>query len=58
MTSTRARKGLPVAAAIAALSISLAACSGGGAQKTEDTAGGGGGAGDNSGYTFAMVTHE
>lgn len=38
--------------------IGLAACSGGGAPSTTATGGGGGGAGDNSGYTFAMVTHE
>jgi simple sugar transport system substrate-binding protein len=47
-----------VAVATAALGALLAvsACSGGGAEKTAtDTSGGGGG---NSGYTFAMVTHE
>ncbi len=36
----------------------LAACSGGGAEKSDDTASGSGGGGGNSGYTFAMVTHE
>ncbi len=34
-----------------------AACSGGGAQPTPAASGGGGGGG-NSGYTFAMITHE
>jgi simple sugar transport system substrate-binding protein len=57
MTPRRTRKGLAVAAG-AALAITLAACSGGGAAKTSSSGGGGGGAGDNSGYTFAMVTHE
>ena len=37
----------------------LTACSEGGAPESEgDTGGGGGGAGDNSGYTIAMITHE
>src|SRR4051812_29963151 len=36
---------------------SLAACSGGGAVKN-DTSSAGGGGGGNSGYTFAMITHE
>src|SRR6476659_2643745 len=35
----------------------LTACSGGGAPKTTASSGGGGGGG-NSGYTFAMITHE
>jgi simple sugar transport system substrate-binding protein len=39
----------------ATLVTALAACSGGGAEKTTSSTGGGGG---NSGYTFAMVTHE
>jgi simple sugar transport system substrate-binding protein len=48
-----------VAVATAALGALLAAsaCSGGGAQPT-NTGGGGGGGGGNSGYTFAMITHE
>src|SRR4051795_5655237 len=37
--------------------VSLAACSGGGAVKN-DTSSAGGGGGGNSGYTFAMITHE
>jgi simple sugar transport system substrate-binding protein len=41
--------------AVAALATALGACSGGGAQKTASSTGGGGG---NSGYTFAMITHE
>jgi simple sugar transport system substrate-binding protein len=48
-----------LAAAVGAAAISLAACSGGGAPSSPAAAGnGGGGAGDNSGYTFAMITHE
>jgi len=46
-------------AAVAAVSLAAllaaSACSGGGAQPTSDSGGGGGG---DSGYTFAMVTHE
>jgi simple sugar transport system substrate-binding protein len=48
-------------AAVAAVSLTallaISACSGGGAAPKSDTGGGGGGGG-NSGYTFAMVTHE
>src|SRR4051812_35457329 len=40
----------------ATLVTALAACSGGGAQKTNSSNSGGGGG--NSGYTFAMITHE
>ena len=60
MTPTRTRKSLTVAAGMAtAAALVLSACSSGGAPSTSSTAGsGGGGAGDNSGYTFAMVTHE
>ena len=47
-------------AAVAAVSLTallaVSACSGGGAPPTTDTGGGGGGG--NSGYTFAMITHE
>ena len=47
-------------AAVAAVSLAallaVSACSGGGAAPATDTGGGGGGG--NSGYTFAMVTHE
>jgi simple sugar transport system substrate-binding protein len=49
---TRAALGVVTAASLAV----LAACSGGGAPETEATDSGGGG-GD-SGYTFAMITHE
>ncbi len=47
------------ATAVASLTALLAvtACSGGGAQPKTDTGTGGGGGGD-SGYTFAMITHE
>src|SRR5215218_882639 len=48
--------GTVIAASVTAL-VALSACSAGGAVKTEATSGGGGGGG-NSGYTFAMVTHE
>lgn len=60
MTPTRTRKRLIVVAGMAtAAAVTLAACSGGGAPATQQAAAGsGGGAGDNSGYTFAMVTHE
>ena len=46
------------AVAVAALGavLTASACSGGGAAPTTDTGGGGGGG--NSGYTFAMITHE
>jgi simple sugar transport system substrate-binding protein len=58
MTPTRTRKSLTVAAGTAvAAAIALGACSGGGAPSTTSTGGGGGGGG-NSGYTFAMITHE
>jgi len=58
MRSIRPRKGGALALA-AALALSISACSsGGGREETTDEGGGGGGAGDNSGYTIAMVTHE
>lgn len=41
-----------------AVAISLTACSGGGAPASNPSSGGGGGGGGNSGYTFAMITHE
>jgi len=54
---TPTRKSLTVAAAVAtAATLALGACSSGGA--TPSTATGGGGGGGNSGYTFAMITHE
>jgi simple sugar transport system substrate-binding protein len=47
------------AAAAAAATLALAACSGGGANNQNNSGGGGGGGGGgNSGYTFAMITHE
>lgn len=47
------------AAAAAAGALALAACSGGGANNQSNSGGGGGGGGGgNSGYTFAMITHE
>jgi simple sugar transport system substrate-binding protein len=49
-------------AAVAAVALTAlltaSACSGGGAPPKTDTGGGGGGGGGNSGYTFAMITHE
>jgi simple sugar transport system substrate-binding protein len=58
MKMVRARTGgLLVGASV--LAVILSACAGGGRTDTNDTSsGGGGGAGDNSGYTIAMVTHE
>jgi simple sugar transport system substrate-binding protein len=50
------KAGLRAAVAVTAVA-SLAACSGGGANSNQ-TSGGGGGGGGNSGYTFAMITHE
>ena len=45
-------------AVVVAASLALSACSGGGAPSTTQTPGGGSGGGGNSGYTFAMITHE
>jgi len=53
----RKRKGALAVAVLAAAALSVSACSGGGKEKTSDTSGGSG-AGDNSGYTIAMITHE
>src|SRR3954449_6749428 len=50
------RAGLTTAVAVTVVAA-LAACSGGGAPKNE-AVGGSGGGGGNSGYTFAMITHE
>ncbi len=59
MTLPRARKSAKVAGVATAVALVAAACSSGGAPSTSaGGTGGGGGAGDNSGYTFAMVTHE
>ena len=56
MTAKVPRKGLGLGALAAAM-VLLAACSEGGRPDSEGVSGGGG-AGDNSGYTIAMVTHE
>jgi simple sugar transport system substrate-binding protein len=56
MKLTRGRKG-GAFALVAAFALITSACSGGGAPKSNDTSGSGGGGG-NSGYTFAMITHE
>ena len=58
MTPSRSRKGLTLVAVAAATVLALSACSGGGAAKTDNTPAAGGGGGGNSGYTFAMITHE
>jgi simple sugar transport system substrate-binding protein len=51
------RKGL-VLGMVAAAMVLLVACSEGGKPDTNEGTSSGGGAGDNSGYTIAMVTHE
>ena len=56
MNLTRARKAGALAI-VGALALGMSACSGGGKPKAEATGGSGGGGG-NSGYTFAMITHE
>jgi simple sugar transport system substrate-binding protein len=56
-TRSRSGKGLTLAAFATAAALALSACSGGGAQPQPEASGGGGGGG-NSGYTFAMITHE
>jgi simple sugar transport system substrate-binding protein len=58
MTPTGPRRVAAVAAGAAAATLALAACSGGGANNNTSGGGGGGGGGGNSGYTFAMITHE
>ena len=58
MTPSRSRKGLTLAAVAAATVLALSACSGGGAPPQTQQSQGGGGGGGNSGYTFAMITHE
>jgi simple sugar transport system substrate-binding protein len=57
MTKARVRRGGPLVLA-AVLALVLSACSGGRTDTGSDSSSGGGGAGDNSGYTIAMVTHE
>ncbi|MEO5711327.1 MAG: substrate-binding domain-containing protein [Nocardioidaceae bacterium] len=56
MNLSRSRKGGALAL-VAACALLVSACSGGGAPKSDDTNNSGGGGG-NSGYTFAMITHE
>lgn len=56
MILKRSREGLTLTALAAATVLALTSCSGGGAQPSNNEGNGGGG-GD-SGYTFAMVTHE
>jgi simple sugar transport system substrate-binding protein len=58
MNQSRFRKATATTAIAVTAAFALAACSGGGAQKSDDAASGSGGGGGNSGYTFAMVTHE
>lgn len=55
--SLTTRKIMVVGAAAVAAVLTLSACSGGGATKTDGGGGAQGGGGD-SGYTFAMITHE
>jgi simple sugar transport system substrate-binding protein len=57
MNLSRSRKG-GVLTAVAALALITSACSGGGAPKSNKADSGSGGGGGNSGYTFAMITHE
>ena len=58
MNQSRFRKATATTAIALTAAVALAACSGGGAQKSDDSASGAAGGGGNSGYTFAMVTHE
>ncbi|MFL6168575.1 MAG: substrate-binding domain-containing protein [Ornithinibacter sp.] len=58
MNQSRFRKATATTAIALTAAVTLAACSGGGAPKTDDAAGGAAGGGGDSGYTFAMVTHE
>jgi len=53
----RSGKGALAVVVVAGVAISLAACSEGG-RVVENNDSGGPGAGDNSGYTIAMITHE
>jgi simple sugar transport system substrate-binding protein len=57
MKQPRSRSRLALVAAATVATLALAACSGGGAEQPTDTGGDTGGGGD-SGYTFAMITHE
>jgi simple sugar transport system substrate-binding protein len=55
MNLSRRRTGGTIAL-VAAFALLVSACSGGGKPKTDETSSGGGGG--NSGYKFAMITHE
>jgi simple sugar transport system substrate-binding protein len=58
MKQIRARRGVPLIL-VAVLAVVLSAClSGGRTDMESDSGNSGGGAGDNSGYTIAMITHE
>jgi simple sugar transport system substrate-binding protein len=57
MKWTRSRRLFPALAGTAVVLVALSACSEGGRVKATDS-GDGSGAGDNSGYTIAMITHE
>jgi simple sugar transport system substrate-binding protein len=56
MNLSRTRKGGAALSLVATLALITSACSSGGAAKNSDDSSGGGGG--NSGYTFAMITHE
>ena len=59
MKQSRARRGgLLVLVAVLAVILSACTLSGGRTDMVSEDSGGGGGAGDNSGYTIAMITHE
>ncbi len=59
MKQSRARRGgLLVLVAVLAVILSACTLSGGRTDMVTEDSGSGGGAGDNSGYTIAMVTHE
>jgi simple sugar transport system substrate-binding protein len=57
MRKTRVRTAGALAV-VAAVAVAATACSEGGKPKDDGGSSGGGGAGDNSGYTIAMITHE
>ncbi len=59
MKQSRARRGgLLVLVAVLAVILSACTLSGGRTDMVDEDGGSGGGAGDNSGYTIAMITHE
>jgi simple sugar transport system substrate-binding protein len=57
MKMVRIKRAAIAVAAVSAV-LTAAACSGGGAPPAAPAASGGAGGGGNSGYTFAMITHE